>query len=335
MEEKMKFTKLAAVAVAAAMLLTGCGNKAKEPAAMRVGDVDVSAGLLKAGYAGYRQMYETADEAKEKVVEECISRYEVVALAHAMGVELSDETKQDIEDYKQQFKDYYGEQEGGFEGFLAENEVTEDDFDLDIAVAYYANELMMGEMKTYFDEHYRRAKHVLISADDTNDAEAKAKAEEVLAKAKNGEDFDQLITDYGEDPGMASNPDGYYFTDGTMVQEFQDGVDSIQPGEFTLVKTDYGYHVIQRLVLDENEEAYNNAFKSAQYELSSRIGNDRFNELIDQWVEEYKIETVKNDDVINKALDEAEAAYQAALAEEEAAVAAEQENAEATETPAE
>jgi len=42
----------------------------------------------------------------------------------------------------------------------------------------------------------------------------KPKAEEVLNKAKNGEDFEALIKEYGEDPGMESEQykDGYTVT---------------------------------------------------------------------------------------------------------------------------
>lgn len=321
MEDKMKFTKLAAVFAAGVMLLTSCGNgntgELSADTAIRVGDVNVSAGLFKAGYGNYRYAAESMEAAKEQLIEQSISRYEIIALAHAMGVELDDETKQEVEDYKKQFKDYYETMDGGFEGFLKDNEVTEADFDLDISVAYYANAIMDGKMREYFDANYRRAKHVLIKADDTNDAEAKAKAEDILSQARNGADFDKLIADNGEDPGMTSNPDGYYFTDNEMVKEFQDGVDSIQPGEFTLVKTSYGYHVIERLDLFENKEAYENGYKQAQYNISMAMG-DEFDRIIEDWVKEYGIEAVKNDEVIDKAVAEAEEAYQAQLAENEA-----------------
>ena len=69
-----------------------------------------------------------------------------------------------------------------------------------------------------------RAKHILISADESLSedelAEKEKLANEVYEKAAAGEDFDSLIKEYGEDPGMESNPDGYTFGDGEMVEEF-------------------------------------------------------------------------------------------------------------------
>ena len=59
------------------------------------------------------------------------------------------------------------------------------------------------------------------------EAEAlKAKVDEVYALATaEGADFDALIEEYNEDPGMKSNPDGYYVSTshaGTYVTEFSD-----------------------------------------------------------------------------------------------------------------
>ena len=335
----MKLTKIAAVTLAGMMLFSGCGNNnggkgadvvkgnAPEGSVMTIGDVNISEGLFKAGYKSIKgssgDENEDAETSKKNAVDECVKRYEVVAIAHAKNLKLDEESQKELDEYKQQMKDYYEGQEGGFEGFLEENGVTEADLDLDLSVAYYADMLMDDEMKAYFNEHYRRAKHVLISTETLSDEEAKAKAEDILQRAQNGEDFDQLIKDNGEDPGMEQNPDGYYFTDGTMVQEFQDGVDSIQPGEFTLVKTDYGYHVIQRLEMNENDESYKTGYEDAKYEISSKIGNDRFNEVIEQLAGECNIKVVQNDEAINKASEEAEAEYAAAKAEAEAAAPAE------------
>ena len=99
-------------------------------------------------------------------------------------------------------------------------------------------------------------------------AETLAKANEVLEKAKNGEDFDALITEYNEDPGMTSNPDGYYFGKGQMVEPFENAAYALADGEISgLVETDFGYHIIKRLPIDDeklvntqeyNQFAYNN-----------------------------------------------------------------------------
>lgn len=327
----MKLTKIAAVALAGMMLLAGCGNganngvvkgKVADGAVISVGDVNVSSGLYKACYQSLKQDGEDAETTKKKAIDETVKRYEVVAIAHANHLELSDDLKKELEDYKKQLKDYYANQDGGFEKFLADNNVTEADLDLDLSVAYYASMLMEDEMKAYFKDHFRRAKHVLIKSEGRTDEEAKAKAEDILKRAQSGEDFDQLIKDNGEDPGMESNPDGYYFTDGTMVQEFQDGVDSIKPGEFTLVKTEYGYHVIQRLEMNENDASYKKGYEDAQYQISSAIGNDRFNEVMEDLAKKANLKITQDDAALNKASEEAEAKYAEAKAAADAQAAA-------------
>ena len=83
-------------------------------------------------------------------------------------------------------------------------------------------------------------------ADDGVEA-ARERAEELLARALAGEDFDVLISLYGEDPGMWSNPGGYSFTTGVMVPEFEEATRNLEVGEISeLVQTSHGFHIIMR-----------------------------------------------------------------------------------------
>ena len=52
---------------------------------------------------------------------------------------------------------------------------------------------------------------------------------------------------------MTTNPDGYYFTkDDSYVQEFKDASFALEENAISEpVKTDYGYHIIQRLPIDD------------------------------------------------------------------------------------
>lgn len=78
-----------------------------------------------------------------------------------------------------------------------------------------------------------------------------ATANDVLAKLKAGGDFDALMNEYSEDPGLANAPDGYVFTTGEMVQEFEDAAFALGEGKISgLVKSPYGYHIIKREPLD-------------------------------------------------------------------------------------
>lgn len=88
-----------------------------------------------------------------------------------------------------------------------------------------------------------------------NSSEKKAKAEEILARAKAGEDFAKLANEFSEDPGnkgMGENePDkgGLYekVRMGQMVKPFETAAVALEPGQIApeLVETDFGYHIIK------------------------------------------------------------------------------------------
>ena len=124
-------------------------------------------------------------------------------------------------------------------------------------------------MQKYYDEHKKdyykdevKASHILISTVDDNGKqlseakkkEAKKKAEEVLKKAKSGEEFSELAKEYSDDQGSAENGgDLGYFTKGQMVQPFEEAAFSLKPGEISgIVESQYGYHIIK--VYDKIDE---------------------------------------------------------------------------------
>jgi len=92
----------------------------------------------------------------------------------------------------------------------------------------------------------------LDAAKEAAFAEILPAAEEVLARAQAGEDFDALIETYNEDGGMNSEPAksrGYLVCEGLtlFVPEFQEAAMALENvGDISgLVKTDYGYHILQ------------------------------------------------------------------------------------------
>ncbi|MDO5142275.1 MAG: peptidylprolyl isomerase [Eubacteriales bacterium] len=118
------------------------------------------------------------------------------------------------------------------------------------------------ELMQAFCDNYLAAKHILIVTTDAatgeqkrTDEQARAEAQAILDRIRAGEDFDALVAAYGEDPGMASQPNGYIFTEGDMVTEFYEGAKALDEGEVSeLVKSPYGYHIIQRVPLDSKAD---------------------------------------------------------------------------------
>ncbi len=159
-------------------------------------------------------------------------------------------------------------------------------------------------------EDYAAVKHVLImnapedgsTPSDTEQyaADAKKKAEEVLAKALNGDNFEKLIEEFGEDPGMEGNAEGYMIdkngtsVDGTgsMIPEFTQGTFAVKAGEVNpaLVESSYGWHIIKRYPLPEENELYQNMMAMARNQLST----EAYNAYLDGFKDQMNIEIKEN-----------------------------------------
>ena len=91
-------------------------------------------------------------------------------------------------------------------------------------------------------------RQIVISptASDTARARARATAEEVLALARDGEDFDQLARRFSDEPAAAqTGGDLGWFRRGDMVQDFENAVFSMRPGQISdVVESPFGFHVI-------------------------------------------------------------------------------------------
>lgn len=79
------------------------------------------------------------------------------------------------------------------------------------------------------------------------DALARKRAEELLAQLRKGADFAKLASQFSDDKGSAKDGgDLGWFRPGTMVPEFEQAAFALKPGQISeVVKTDYGYHIIQ------------------------------------------------------------------------------------------
>ncbi|SMG43248.1 peptidyl-prolyl cis-trans isomerase D [Marivirga sericea] len=95
-----------------------------------------------------------------------------------------------------------------------------------------------------------KASHILIEAEDDSDeadANAKKEAQEVLQKARSGQDFAELAKEYSNGPSATRGGDLGWFKEGQMVDEFNEAVFA-KSGTGVInnvIKTQYGYHVIK------------------------------------------------------------------------------------------
>jgi parvulin-like peptidyl-prolyl isomerase len=79
---------------------------------------------------------------------------------------------------------------------------------------------------------------------------ARTKTEDILRRARAGEDFTALAREYSGDPGSKQNGgDLGWFGRGMMVKPFEDAAFALKPGEISdIVETQFGFHIIK---LDE------------------------------------------------------------------------------------
>lgn len=161
-----------------------------------------------------------------------------------------------------------------------------------------------AEVMSWLDQGgYFRVKHILLMTIDqvTNDpldeaviAEKKATAEDLLAQLRAAEDpislFDQLMKEYSEDGGLATNPDGYIFNaEDSLVGGFREATLELSVGEISdVVETDYGFHIMLRLPIDP-----------ADYR--SSVISQGMKERCRQWQEEKGVEKTAAYDQIDPA----------------------------------
>ncbi len=121
-------------------------------------------------------------------------------------------------------------------------------------------------------------------------AQAEKKAQEVLLRAQNGDDFDSLIEGYNEDSVST-----YTFGKGTMPEAFEKASFNLDTDEISgLVETEYGYHIIkcvstfnevetdankERIVKVRKSEAFNRVYNDFARKLHVMLNRDLWNSV--------------------------------------------------------
>ncbi len=128
-----------------------------------------------------------------------------------------------------------------------------------------------------------------IQNDKSLNADAKKKAEDVLAKVKAGQDFAELAKKYSDDSTASKGGDLGFVKKGTLVPEFEDALWKLKnPGDVSgLVKTVYGYHIIKLTAINGDErQASHILIKTMDYD--SWLNDQVKKAKVSYWVKEFK-----------------------------------------------
>ena len=270
----------------ATLLLTGCGKEAKlddDKTAVKLDGIKITA----TDY--YNEIKETNISKLVEMIDHQLFDEEYPA---------TDEEDEDVKSQIDQIKESYSD-EATFNSVIQQyfGVSTEDELEDLLRLEYKRNEAVVDhieddltkeEIKEYYDENIIgdiKASHILITPDTTEDAsseeqqeaEEKAlrKANRIVEKLDNGEDFAELAKQYSDDEATKDNGGdlGYFNTD-DMDENFMDAVKELKKNEYTgnPVKTEYGYHII--LKTDQKD-------KPKLKKVRSQVKEDLANEKLD------------------------------------------------------
>ena len=214
--------------------------------------------------------------ARQQAESSALSYLVLEGVAAEFNVVLTSEDEAALESDKAAYAERLGGQEA-FENNLWEMGISEESFNRVSAAAYLYQHLLdlaqdpasalyqaPADTDAYVD-------HILLMTIDSATGESlsedeiaakKEKAEELLSQlqaadpAELEELFTQLADENGEDPGRTTDV-GYFVSEATnFVQEFKDAAFALQPGEISgIVESDYGYHILLRKELREEDMA--------------------------------------------------------------------------------
>lgn len=128
-----------------------------------------------------------------------------------------------------------------------------------------------------------KVRHILLKTQGKPPSEEpaiKAKADDILKQVKAGANFADLVKKYSED--TASVPNGGEYTvqrNGQMVPEFENAAFTLKPGESEVVKTTYGYHIVQVI---QHDPARVKPYEEVKAQIAEALKKQRVSDVMQQ-----------------------------------------------------
>lgn len=189
-------------------------------------------------------------------------------------VEVSDE---EIEQhYNDNSKQYMTEEQVSVEYVVLSVEDIEKTIKFDDEALEQAYEERLDQYTTPVEW---KARHILVNADTAGSeddiAQAKQKAQDLIAKLQAGEDFAELAKQSSDDTGSGQRGgDLGWFGEGRMVKPFEAAVAAMNIGDVSSepVQSEFGFHIIN---LEEKKEAQIKPYAEVKAELETELRQEQ------------------------------------------------------------
>ncbi len=189
----------------------------------------------------------------------------------------SDELGKTINPTDGQLQDFFKQNQARYQTAIPESRKVQ-------YVTFDANNLPGGkpqitdaELQQYYTQHQAqyqvkeqvKVRHILIAApagDAKKDADAKAKAEDLLKQIRGGGNFAELAGKNSDDPGSkVQGGELGWLNRGQTVPEFDKTAFSLNPGQTSdVIKTQFGYHILQ---VEEKKTAHTRPLPEVKAEI--------------------------------------------------------------------
>ena len=177
---------------------------------------------------------------------------------------------------------------------------------------YLTKQISEEEIEDYYDEEVFapfNVEHILVKiSNDVTDEDAKEKAQEILDRLDDGEDWEDLKEEYEDEIITEALKVDF---DSNLEDEFKTTAIKLKDGKYStsLVKTNYGYHIIYRVetletpeydevkerILEvlknkyakENENVYEKSMIFMREEAKMEIKDTELNEVYKKYTKDY------------------------------------------------
>ena len=209
--------------------------------------------------------------------------------------------------------DFQYRRSGGEEKFLQileENEVdiafVKESIKEDLLIENYLDDYFSQQIpvsdeevqRVYSEDKTASVRHILLSTEKKSEeekTETRKKMEDILSRARKGEDFAELAKAYSEDPGSKDNGGLYEnFGRGQMVAPFEEAAFSVPVGEISdIVETSFGFHIIKVIERKKETRPLEEVRGQIESHIRQRKQNAVYQDLLSQLKENASLQTVQ------------------------------------------